>query len=193
MFVFNEEKLQYLLSKLKSQLDKKINKERYGVIVQDANNGGLKVVDGTPANETEISLTDAQRLNPNAQAGNFIEVKDKGLSEVELTVEEKELLQDLLNEDLEEKLDKRLDNSTLDIITQAEFDALKSAGTLEEDKIYIVTDSDKAIFIGDYVSEKDLELFDKNKVDKEEGAIQVEVDDTGAFPTGSLEVIADNI
>jgi hypothetical protein len=88
MFVFNNERLQYLLEKLKVQFDNKLDKKQYGIIVQDASNGGLKVVNGTPAIDTEISLADAQLLNPNAQAGNFIEVKDKGLVEVELTPEE---------------------------------------------------------------------------------------------------------
>ena len=180
MFVFNEERLQYLLNKLKSQFDNKLSKERFGIVVQDVSNGGLKVVDSIPIDNTEISLTEALLLNPNVQEGDFIKIKDKGLSEVELTAEEKELLRNLLNEDLEEKLNNRLDNSTLDIMNQAEFDVLKNAGTLEKDKIYIVTDSNKAIFIDDYVSEKDLELFDNNKANKKEGAIQVEANDTGA-------------
>ena len=189
MFVFNNERLQYLLEKLKLQFDNKLDKKQYGIIVQDSSNGGLKVVNGTPTNNTEISLADAQLLNSNVQAGNFIEVKDKGLVEVELTPEEKELLQNLLNEDIEEKLNNRLDNSTLAVMTQAEFDAL---GTLDENKIYIVTDSDKAIFVNDYLSEEDLVLFN-NKVDKKEGAIQVEADGAGVFPADSLEVVADNV
>ena len=193
MLIFNDRQLRYLLEKLKIQFDNKVDREQYGIIVQDASNGGLKIVDGVPTDDTEISLTDAQLLNPNAQVENFIEIKDKGLSEVELTVEEKELLQDLLNESLDEKLDKRLDGFTFDVITQAEFDALDD-GTLEENKIYIVTDSNnKVIFIGDYTDEKDLELFDNNKINKEKGLVQVETDETGVFPAGSLEVIADDI
>ena len=149
MFVFNDERLRYLLGKLKVQFDNKINKEQYITLVEKATDGELEVVaDGTVTDsKTQIEVSEANKLKATGATDLIVGDKvnptyaDKILSEAVFTEEEKEALNYLFeNGSIDDILDDRLNGRAIVVLDQEEYEA---ADKDFFSNLYIIVDSDE--------------------------------------------------
>jgi hypothetical protein len=134
-----------------------------------------------------IKLSDIQSVIPLIAVGAKVDAtfEDKQLSAEVFTPQEKAILAEILAAgSLNELINSRLDGMTLDIISSADYAGLEAAGTLDPDKLYIVSDeSIKAINLDGYAKQEDVEELKELKQDKETYIGRVE--------TGGLTVVAD--
>ena len=94
MFAFNEEKLRYLLEKLKFQLDKKADKLQIAKKVAAGTPDALVVVDANPG-DGQIAIGDPRLVGSGAVEGDYVNIVQKGLSTNDFTNEDKQKLQDI--------------------------------------------------------------------------------------------------
>ena len=113
MFAFNEEKLKYLLEKLKFQLDKKADKLQIAKKVAAGTPDALVVVDANPG-DGQIAIDDPRLNGSGAIVGDSVSLLDGVLSQANLTLDEKALLKDIIEQGgFEEIINKRLDSHSL--------------------------------------------------------------------------------
>ena len=169
MFAFNEEKLKYLLEKLKFQLDKKADKLQIAKKVAAGTPDALVVVDTNPG-DGQIAIDDPRLNGSGAIVGDSVSLLDGVLSQANLTLDEKALLKDIIEQGgFEEIINKRLDSHSLVFIDQAGYQNLVASGSVEEGKIYIVVDDDNpepVINIDSYVTQEQIEEIANKKIDK---------------------------
>ena len=195
MFTFNEERLAYLLSKLQAEINKKVDKDKYIKEASENANGAFTVVaDNTnPFDEsTMIKLSDIQSVIPLIAVGAKVDatLEDKKLSAEVFTPQEKAILAEILTEgSLDELINKRLDGMTLDIISSTDYADKEAAGTLEQDKLYIVSDDTiKAINLDEYAKQEDVDELEELKQDKETYIGRVEVVADGAVIDNNTQI-----
>ena len=176
MFVFNEERLKYLLEKIKLLLDEKINKGQIAVKPAVQGTAGLTVIAaGVTPSGSQIALDDP-RIKDNVQVGDIVVLVDGVLSEENLTRPEKDILEDLVaNGGLIKFLKQRMDCDGLEIITNNDyqFRQVDATNPLLESILYIINDGPvTALLLEGYAKQEDVDLLNENKQDKEIGTIQ---------------------
>ena len=143
MFVFNEERLEYLLAKIKLLLDEKVNKAQIAVKPAVQGTAGLTVIaDGSTPAGSQIALDDP-RISDDVQEGDTVILVDGVLSQESLTKPEKDILAELIdNGGIIEFLKQRLDCDGLEIITNSEYKIrqVDPDNPLLESKLYIIND-----------------------------------------------------
>ena len=187
MFVFNDDRLKYLLEKLKLQFDKKADKIQIAKVVEAGAPNALEVVNTNPG-ANQIAIDDPRINGSGAEVGDKIQLIDGVLSEADFTLEEKALLKDIIEQGgFEGLINNRFDGHSLAILNKAAYEAIKAAGDIEDDKVYIILedDDDPVINISSIITLEQLEEKINNKVDKDDYIGRVDANTEGA-----LEVVA---
>jgi hypothetical protein len=140
VFTFNEERLGYLLNKLKLELDKKIDKDKYikELVKNDA--GAFEIVadDKDPFDAASmIKVSDAKALVPELEEGDKANAvfADKQLSEAVFTDKEKEALKEIIE-------NGGSGDVKFEVMSENEFAFAEGAGSLNKDVVYIVAPND---------------------------------------------------
>ena len=195
MFAFNEEKLKYLLEKLKFQLDKKADKLQIAKKVAAGTPDALVVVDANPG-DGQIAIDDPRLNGSGAIVGDSVSLLDGVLSQANLTLDEKALLKDIIEQGgFEEIINKRLDSHSLVFINPAGYQNLVASGSVEEGKIYIVVDDDNpepVINIASYVTQEQIEEIANKKIDKATYIGRVDENTEGALKVVASGAVADD-
>ena len=166
MFVFNNDRLKYLLEKLKLQFDKKADKIQIAKVVEAGAQGALEVVDANPG-ANQIAIDDPRLNGSGAEVGEHIQLIDGVLSEADFTLEEKALLKDIIEQGgFEEIINNRLDDHSLVILDENDYENMAA---LDENTIYIVLeeyDDDPVINISSIITSEQINEIADKKVDK---------------------------
>ena len=194
MFAFNEERLKYLLEKLKLQLDKKSDKIQIAKIVEPGTNNALEVVNANPTGN-QIAINDARLNGSGAEVGDSVQLMDGVLSEADFTLEEKTLLKNIIEQGgFEEIINNRLDGHSLVILDKATYGTKKAAGDIEDNEIYIIledNDDPAVINISSIVTLEQIEEMANNKIDKDNYIGKVEANVEGALKVVASGAVAD--
>lgn len=200
MFIFDKNKLIYLLEKLKFQFDKKVNKTQVVKIVEAGAVNALEVVDANPT-DNQIAIDDVRLDGSGAVIGDNVVLTDGVLSEENFTLEEKALLKEIIDQGgFEEIINNRLDGHSLYFCDKEQYDDLVNNGEIKDDVVYIVIDDDDLPVIdsSSFVTKEQINEISSNKVsyicrvnENEEGTLKVVA--SGTVTDDTKEIAIDDL
>ena len=172
MLLFNEDRLVFLLKKLKAEFDKNVDACKYGIKDTGNSDDYYIVIEGSyytdpPASSiaAHFIYADDPRIIEEVEVTDRVMLIDGVLSEENFTKPEKDLLTDLIEKGgLVEYLKQRLDCDKIEVLTKDEYD---SNNSLSESVLYIVNDGPTVeLLLDEYAKKEDTIKLEEDKLDK---------------------------